>query len=488
MTARSQGKSQEVAAAQAGLSVRTGRRIEHSEQPIHRRAHDWRTRPDPLEAVWETELVPLLEAEPTLTGITLQGYLDDHYPGQYPGSILRTLQRRIKHWQATSGPDKEVMFRQQAIAGRLGLSDFTKPRYPVTVDGQPLVHQLYHYRLAYSGWRYAKVILGGESFSALAEGLQNALWRCGGSPQEHRTDSLSAAFCNHHPDSEQDLTEAYEALCGHYGVTPSRNNPGVAHENGAIEAAHGPLKRHLDQALKLRGHSDFDHLSAYEQFVDQVVSKLNRRVKVRFSEERRVLRPLPARRTQDYTPVVVKVTRSSTIEVRRVLYTVPSKLIGEALRIHLYDDRLEGYVGGTRVMELARVYPRPGQNRARSIDYRHLIHSLAAKPQAFRYSMLRDDLLPNARYRWIWRTIDRQLAPREACKWMVGVLALAARYDCERRLGQQLVAALARGKVPELKTLQAQFLPPQAPLVLPPCQHPLADYDQLLVPEVIDVH
>jgi hypothetical protein len=26
-----------------------------------------------------------------------------------------------------------------------------------------------------------------------------------------------------------------DALCNHYGMTPSRNTKGVAHENGAIE-------------------------------------------------------------------------------------------------------------------------------------------------------------------------------------------------------------------------------------------------------------
>lgn len=488
MQAREKGKSQEAAAAQAGLSVRSGRRIEHGERAAAERVRHWRTRPDPLAPVWESELVPLLEREPRLSGITLQDYLDERYPGRYPESILRTLQRRVKHWRATHGPDKEVMFRQRAIAGRLGLSDFTKPSPVVTLQGRALRHQLYHYRLAYSGWRYVKVILGGESFTALAEGLQNAWWRCGGCPQEHRTDSLSAAFCNHHAEAEEDLTEAYARLCAHYGVTASRNNRGLAHENGAIEAAHGSLKRHLDQGLKLRGSSDFVELAAYEQFVEQIVIKLNRRVSARFAEERAVLRPLPARRGQDYTSLAVKVTRSSTIEVRRVLYTVPSKLIGEVLRIHLFDDRLEGYLGATAVIRLRRIYPGAGRERARVVDYRHLIDSLAAKPQAFRYSVLRDDLLPDARYRWIWSVVDARLAPREACKWMVGVLALAARQDCEQRLGEQLVAALGRGRVPSLESLQAQFLPDQAPPALSARQHALRDYDELLGQERGHVH
>ena len=93
--------------------------------------------------------------------------------------------------------------------------------------------------------------MGGESFTALASGLQNALWSLGGAPREHRTDSLSAAFANLDKAAYDDLRERYDALCRHYGMEPSRNNRGLAHENGAIESRHGHLKTRLRQALLL---------------------------------------------------------------------------------------------------------------------------------------------------------------------------------------------------------------------------------------------
>lgn len=96
-------------------------------------------------------------------------------------------------------------------------------------------HLLYQFRFAYSGWRTVQITLGGESYSALADGLQSALFRAGGSPIEHRTDSLSAAF--HNCAEEQKLTQSYEALCTHYNLQATRNNRGVSHENGAIECA-----------------------------------------------------------------------------------------------------------------------------------------------------------------------------------------------------------------------------------------------------------
>lgn len=82
---------------------------------------DWRTRPDPFEEVWGSELVPLLEAHPSVQGITLLEALQERYPGGYPDKLLRTLQRRVKHWRALYGQDKE-----RHLPGRLGLSDFTE--------------------------------------------------------------------------------------------------------------------------------------------------------------------------------------------------------------------------------------------------------------------------------------------------------------------------------------------------------------------------
>ncbi len=318
MKNRQTGCTQETSAAKAGISVRSGCRIEKGERAEHKE-RKWRTRKDPLEAVWDSELVPLLEDESSLTGITLWEHLDEQHPGKYPEKYLRTLQRRVKHWQATQGPDKEVMFRQSVPAGHQGLSDFTHPNTVITIDGKAFAHLLYQFRLAFSGWRHVHVIQGGESYSALADGLQSALHTLGGSPKEHRTDSLSAAYVNN--VEKQRLTEDYHDLCKHYGMRPTTNNLGISHENGAIEAPHGSLKRRIDQAIKLRGSNDFSTLRAYREFLEHIVDKLNRRCKGRLAEEHKTLLALPKHRFVDYAELSVKVTTSSTIAVKRALYT-----------------------------------------------------------------------------------------------------------------------------------------------------------------------
>ncbi len=119
-------------------------------------------------------------------------------------------------------------------------------------------------------------------------------------PEQHRSDSLSAAFCNLDRDAQEDLTRRYEELCAHYGMMASRNNRGVAHENGSIESSHGHLKNVLGDELLLRGSRDFEGLTAYRRFIDEVVGRRNARNRKRIEIERAALKPLPDRRTADY--------------------------------------------------------------------------------------------------------------------------------------------------------------------------------------------
>ena len=58
----------------------------------------------------------------------------------------------------------------------------------------------------------------------------------------------------------QTVTQLYDQLCQHYRMQPTRNNRGLAHENGSIESPHGHLKNRIEQALLLRGSFDFANL------------------------------------------------------------------------------------------------------------------------------------------------------------------------------------------------------------------------------------
>ena len=483
MSNRNKGHTQETAANKAGFSERTGRRIEKGEcTPDNPKERHWRTRKDPFAAVWDSEIVPRLEEAPKLQAATVLEDLQKRYPGKYPNSLLRTLQRRIKRWRALSGPEKELIFRQKHEPGLLGLSDFTTLKnVSITIQGEPFSHILYHFRLAYSGWCYVKVIQGGESFPALAEGLQNALHRLGGAPQEHRSDSLAAAYKNLDQAEQDDLTERYQAFCEHYTMQPTRNNPGRSHENGSIESPHGHLKNRIEQQLLLRGSTDFKSVGAYQHWLDEIVAGINRGHKAKLDSERPYLQTLPKTKAVDYNEVMVRVTSGGTINVALTVYSVPSQLKGERLKIHLYDDRLEAWLGGDYLFTYSRVRAEGGKRRARCIDYRHMIGSLKKKPMAFYRSQYRDDLLPGANYRAVWQYFDAHLAPRPACKLMVGCLALAAEHDCESALAEHLLQHIQAGQIPDLLDLQRRFgkkPPPRAEQHV--TQHSPASYDVLL--------
>jgi len=486
-------QTRQLAAARAGIGASTGARIEADPRlPSQRKLPRGRRRPDPLLSVWETEIVPLLQATPGLRPVAVFEEMIRRHPELSP-NIRRTLERRVRHWQAVHGPEREVIFRQDHPPGQQGLSDFTDASsLGVTIAGAPLAHRLYHFRLAFSGWEHAEVVLGGESFTALAVGLQNALWALGGAPREHRSDSLSAAFRNIEPEAEADQTSRYEALCAHYRMQPSRNNRGIAHENGAIEAPHGHLKVALQQALLLRGSADFPDLAAYRGFLDEVVGRSNARRHKAAEAQRAVLQPLPARRTTDHDEALVTVTRSGGFILRRVFYTVPSRLIGHRLRIRLYDDRLEGLLGGTLVVTLPRGRPYQGRDRPHRIlhvvDYRHVIHALRRKPAALLNLVYRDQLFPRDAYRRTWeRLLDTQ-PPGSACRIMVGLLALAHERACEAELAAELDLMAEAGTLPDLATLLRRFAPrqdsiPDVTVTLPSA----ALYDALLLPDPDDI-
>ena len=81
-----------------------------------------------------------------------------------------------------------------------------------------------------------------------------------------------------------------------------------------------------------------------------------------------------------------------------MFYTVPSRLIGHRLRVRLYDDRLDVFIGGTPLMTLARGRAQRSGKRAHVVDYRHVIHALRRKPMALLNLVYRDQLFPRDAY------------------------------------------------------------------------------------------
>lgn len=473
--------TQEAAAAKTGISASSARRLEsRTTLPSQRPPRHWRTRANPLEDVWVSEVVPMLEAAPALMAVTVLEELQRRHPGRFDDAVLRTLQRRVRQWRAEHGGEQELYFAQIHPPGRLGLSDFTvADELDVRIGGALLAHRLYQFAFAHSGWRHACVVLGGESFQALTAGLQDALWMAGGTPEEHRTDSLSAAFNNL---AEQDeLTRRYADLCAHYGIRASRNNRGESHENGSIESRQGSLKRALDQALLLRGTREFDDVAAYGQFVAETVGRLNARCARAWEVERASLRPLPVRRTRDFEEIDARVSKYGVFRAKSAMYSVPSRLVGHRLKVRLYGERVEAWLGGVKVFECERLYGSVANGHPRRIDWRHMLPSLRCKPGAFARWVLRDAMFPRPEYALAWEHLSVRLSERQACRLIVDLLDLADRANVVAELALVLAEHRERNEVPDIDALRSRFAPrptrgPVVTIVLPA----MAVYDELL--------
>lgn len=478
---RHKGRTQVQAAARAGMSERTARKYEHAytqtgalpSQLKQPRTH--RTRLDPFADDWAW-IVGQLERDAALQAKTLFDLLATRRPGQYQAGQLRTLQRHIQQWRALHGPEREVYFEQIHTPGRLAQSDFTHMSdLGVSLGGLPFSHLLYHLVLTYSNVEAISLCFA-ESFEALAEGLERCLWQLGGVPQQHRTDQLSAAVRQLDAAGRHDFTVRYQALMAHYGMQPTTNTAGEAHQNGDVEQAHHRFKVAVDQALRMRGSRDFADRASYQRFLHELVRQRNLTRQLRFTREQQALRPLPAAPLAPCRELRVVVSRFSTIHVANNIYSVPSRLIGTTLTVRLRSETVEAYVGTQRVCTMPRLAGRQ-QHR---IHYQHVIWSLVRKPGAFAAYRYRDDLFPTLAFRRAYDLLTER-RPERADREYVRVLHLAATTS-EPEVETALALLLDAQMVPTFDAVRELVREPQ-PLHVPQLSTPALDlgiYDQLL--------
>jgi len=414
-------KTQEIAAAKAGMDVKTARKYLRarrlpSEVKVDRH---WRTRKDDFEDVWP-EVCDQLSANPGLEARTIFTALQRKYPDRFADGQLRTLQRKVKHWRATEGPAQEVYFVQEHRAGELCESDFTHlTELGITIGGQAFPHLLYHFVLTYSNWETGTVCFS-ESLAGLSEGLQSALWRLGGVPLLHRTDRMTAAVNN--LTEHADFQKSYEALLRHYGMEGRKIQTGHGNENGDIEQRHHRFKRALEQGLLLRGSRDFAVVEDYQAFLEKLFEQLNSGRKQRLGEELEVLRPLPDRRYDSSKRVRARVNSGSLIAVERNSYSVNSRLIGEIVEARVFANQIEVWYGGQKVDEFARLRGRSNYH----VNYRHIIDWLVRKPGAFASYRYRDHLFPTSRFRMVYDLL-KDVSPRRCDLRYLEILNIAAK-------------------------------------------------------------
>jgi hypothetical protein len=476
---RMDGKTQEAAAATAGMSLRTAREWDSGPIPsTTKQTRDWRTRPDPFAAIWSFEIEPLLQSDRkgVLEAKLVLAELCARHPEHFHAGQERTLQRRFRDWRALHGPEPEVFFEQVAVPGREAAIDFTHASdLAITIGGEAFPHLLFEFVLRYSGWTWVAVALG-ETFEALTAGVQGAVWALGGVPAVLRSDNLSAATHELKRSSGRDLTTRFRAVLEHYGLRSSRITPGRAHENGVAEQAHRRLKALVAQALVLRGHTDFATVLTYEAFVRAVVERWrNGAISERLIADRAALQALPPAAIPSYTIYLAVVRRWSTIRVAHRTYSVPARLMGHTVEARVHADLVEVRYRGQVVQTMPRLR---GEDEHR-VDYRHVIGWLVRKPGAFARYRYREDLFPSVTFRRAYDALQTTHGERADVEYL-RILQLAALHG-EARVTEALWAVMAAGRF-DYVAVQTRVAPPLP--TIPTIHIPAPDlraYDALLL-------
>jgi len=480
MRERSKSRSQEQAAIKANLKSRKTvakyERLGHLPSEL-KKPRQYRTRADPFAEDWP-EIEQMLELAPELEAKTLFEWLTEKAPGKYQAGQLRTLQRRVADWRALNEAKVAVLEQDHQPGAALQTDGTWLTELGVTIRGQPFTHILIHCVLPYSNWEWG-AIAQSESLLALQRALSSTLLKLGYVPAYHQTDHSSAATSSV-PGSqagERRYNEKYEALLTHFGLKPRTIALRQPTQNGDVESSNGGLKGALRQHLLLRGSRDFDSLAEYEAFVGQIMNRRNQGRQQRLAEEVAVMKPLTAGPLQPYQEVRVKVNRNSLIRVQANLYSVPTHLIGQQVRVRIYEWHLEVYYRQTQVERMARLV---GNNK-HAINYRHIIDSLLRKPGGFRDYRYRAEMFPRLVFRQGWDQLNHWYSARKADLIYLRILRLAAHtLECDVADALQwLLTTTTHWDETDVEQLvgarQAVSVPELSPLVID-----LKPYDQLL--------
>lgn len=475
-----------VSAMKADVDRETARKyLKAGQPPAQLQAkHTWRTRADPLDKVWDAA-ASMLQDAPELEAKTVFEYFLARPDSGLDESHLRSFYRRVRHWRATEGPEREVFFAQEHKPGELMQLDWTYAKeLRVSIQGDELDHLFCQCVLPYSNWQWATRCIS-ESFLSLVGGFQAAMGQLGKCPPCLGTDNTSAATheLTQVPGRPRGYNPEYLELCSHYDLTPLTINVGCPNEHGDVESSNRHLKRRLDQHLILRGSRDFASLEDYDRFVEGVLRAANAKRRKRLAEELACLRPLPAGRLAEYREYAPGVSSQSLIRVKRNTYSVPSRLIGHTLRVELHEAQLKVYLARDFLFCL----PRLRGDRGALVDFRHVITPLLRKPGAFINYRHREALYPTPVFRGAFDRLVADHGERPGVIEYLHVLKLAAEETVEK-VEPLLKAQLERSGKWRATQVRDQVAPVARKVIelsgLTPSLHA---YDALLETEVAHV-
>ena len=343
--------------------------------------HTWRTRVDAFADVRE-DLLDMLEVRADLPATMALDFLKCKYPERFNDGMLRTLQRRFRHYRAEYVA-KELFFEQVHEPGQWLQIDWVRAhQLGVFIADEPFSHLFCHAVLPFSNVEWA-VICEGETFDSLHETLRETANRLGGLPAGLQLDNSSAV--THREGAERVFNTRFERLLEHYELQGRTTNIRCPNENGDVESSHRHFKEMLDMALSLRGSRHFESLEQYQQFVIELLYARNEKRAQRFSIELPCLKaPRSAARQFQRT-----VDKGGLVKIDSAAYSLPSSYVGERVTCHIDLTAVRFFYNGREIRTSER------SDEGTGVYWRDLIGSLARKPGAMAGYTYRAALFPS---------------------------------------------------------------------------------------------
>ncbi|MEI6157834.1 MAG: hypothetical protein WCP87_05655, partial [Atribacterota bacterium] len=293
-------------------------------------------------------------------------------------------------------------------------------------------HTLCHSVLPYSNAETV-TICQSESFLSLKKHLKHTATEWGALPTIHRTDHSSTATHQFTQKGKKRVFNTrYLDLLAALSLKPSVTNVRAPEENGDIEGIHQGFKSRLEQALLLRGNRDFKSREEYGEFLQDLVKKANAGRSIRFREEVpffHAVDPGVITATESYR---VRVNKYGMIRVKKSLYSVPSRLVGQVVEVVVGEDDIQVFFQGTFQYQTPRVQ----RNQQAAIDYRHVVRHLIRKPGALARYRFKEQLFPRFVFRQCYEQIQMVSPGTSGDRLYLQILLRAVEY------GEEAVASL----------------------------------------------
>lgn len=200
---------------------------------------------------------------------------------------------------------------------------------------------------------------------------------------------------------------------------------------------------------------------------DRKLSNQIMTIKEKWQEEQKSLLRLPKNKFCIDEVRVLKVNNKSLISFEKNNYSVPVKLIGRQLEIHINSLEIKCYFLGLNVAQHIRIY---GSNET-SMKLDHYLDLLRYKPGAFKGSLVlmqaKEKCEWPAIYDEFWRELNNRFGESKGTQMLIDTLLLHREYG-EKVINDAVNAALRYGSydIGSLMVIIRQKTPTnQAPLL-----------------------